>query len=715
MGDQPLYRTQPDGPETPVERLVAAMPASAAHGIVVTGEPGSGKSHLLRAFEQALAPSAMLSHIDVDPDAAPHTLSTCVQLLQALDLHDAPELHPTLQALAAIQMNDNTNRPSSAAQSPVHLRRLRLLHQLSQTLRTLITPRASAPTHIMIDDADQADELSQRFLRVLCGQLDGTNIFLVLSATRIRTDDPLKSLPIHRLAPFTRTALEAVAASAAVRTALGTRAALASIAGGSPGTLMRMLALLDERERMGALPLNVPPSVTTTPDALAQTMLGRGFTDAEMQALQILSCAREVSLHALPNDEVRSAVHQLAEEAVVAVTAQCAAIPLQALRSAVHWSMGVDERRRIHAQLARATAATEPADSLFIDWHAAHSGAPSAEILQRLLAHATTSATEGDYPLAVEVAECACSLTADAQRLGDALLNLIDGLQRLEYRGYDSTGVTLHSPNAGATTCRTTGRVAALNALLDDAWSTADRGIGHTRWATHGEVNEANAHPHRDDTDRVGVVHNGIIDNADALRDELIINGHHFASDVDSEVIAHLVADALQASGTDLASAVSAATERLQGTWAIAALDTQTGAIVVTAHRSPLLIAVSDDGVFAASDSSAMREVAETFTVLEDREIVALDAVAIQPTAGARDGLHRSSFTVAVGHPKFCRCCGVRRPHESRNPRTAAGRAPRARCVCSCSARCTLALVIACPADISACGDHRVWHIAERW
>ena len=120
---------------------------------------------------------------------------------------------------------------------------------------------------------------------------------------------------------------------------------------------------------------------------------------------------------------------------------------------------------------------------------------------------------------------------------------LLNGLSRLEYRGYDSAGVVIQN-GKGLVTRKVAGRVAGLQTLLASAPANGTSGIGHTRWATHGAPNQVNAHPHTDCTGRIALVHNGIIENADALRTHLERKGHTFRTDTDTEVVVHLIEDA---------------------------------------------------------------------------------------------------------------------------------------------------------------------------
>ena len=217
-----------------------------------------------------------------------------------------------------------------------------------------------------------------------------------------------------------------------------------------------------------------------------------------------------------------------------------------------------------------------------------------------------------------------CGIIA-ARVADDATPYLLDGLERLEYRGYDSAGIAVRTSTGGTETIRSVSRVGDLRTLV--AARSGDPftgiGIGHTRWARHGAVRETNAHPHADCSGRISVVHNGIIENADLLREQLSAQGHVFVSEVDSEVITHLVERAL-AVDPDLMLAVQIATAQLEGSWAIVVLDARDGRMVVAADRSPLVVARAARGDFVASDIGAIATWAETFVALRDGDVVEL-------------------------------------------------------------------------------------------
>ncbi len=223
-------------------------------------------------------------------------------------------------------------------------------------------------------------------------------------------------------------------------------------------------------------------------------------------------------------------------------------------------------------------------------------------------------------------------------------------LRRLEYRGYDSVGIALQTTTGDLVRLRTVDRIGALDRLVRD-WSGPQFdgvGIGHTRWATHGAVTVTNAHPHADCTGQISLVHNGVIDNADALTNALTAAGHRFASSVDSEVLCHLIEDERVRCG-DLFEAVQIALTRVEGSWALAAVEAGTGQIVVAAHGSPLLVARTVHGDFAASDFAAISDWADEYRVLDDGDVVELTSserwshrgIAAMPTALRRSTWQR--------------------------------------------------------------------------
>ncbi|NWG32458.1 MAG: glutamine--fructose-6-phosphate transaminase (isomerizing) [Rhodocyclaceae bacterium] len=194
---------------------------------------------------------------------------------------------------------------------------------------------------------------------------------------------------------------------------------------------------------------------------------------------------------------------------------------------------------------------------------------------------------------------------------------LVEGLRKLEYRGYDSAGLAVLNP--GLTRLRSVGRVAELANQAEGL--TAETGIAHTRWATHGVPCERNAHPHV--SDGLAVVHNGIIENYAEIKQALTGKGYVFTSDTDTEVIAHLVRDALKTTG-NLFDAVRQATRRLVGAYAIAVVCEGQDRIVVARHGAPLLLGIGADGHYAASDASALLQVTRRMIYLEEGDVAEL-------------------------------------------------------------------------------------------
>jgi len=203
-----------------------------------------------------------------------------------------------------------------------------------------------------------------------------------------------------------------------------------------------------------------------------------------------------------------------------------------------------------------------------------------------------------------------------------ALPIVLDGLRRLEYRGYDSAGVALVAGDL--TVVKRAGKLSELErALEDDGAPSATVGMGHTRWATHGEPSDDNAHPHRDCTGRVAIIHNGIVENHAALRTRLQKAGHSFGSETDTEVIAHLVEEKLSAGAGGLARAVRAAVAELEGAYALVALSLdEPDAIVGAKVSSPLIVGVGDGETILASDIPAVLDRTRSVIPVEEGWIV---------------------------------------------------------------------------------------------
>ncbi len=203
---------------------------------------------------------------------------------------------------------------------------------------------------------------------------------------------------------------------------------------------------------------------------------------------------------------------------------------------------------------------------------------------------------------------------------------LLDGLQTLEYRGYDSAGVQVVSPSGNLHGVKCAGRVAHLRERASVANLNGTCGIGHTRWATHGAPTDRNAHPHKDCTGRIAIVHNGIIENYQLLRRQLMASGHRFASDTDSEVIAHLIEEAWAGPAKgNVAAAVRNACDRLEGSWGLAVVFADVpGTIVAVRNGSPLVVASTEDGAYIASDVMPLAGVTSQVIQLQDHDVAVL-------------------------------------------------------------------------------------------
>ncbi|MGZ4484894.1 MAG: glutamine--fructose-6-phosphate transaminase (isomerizing) [Nocardioidaceae bacterium] len=209
---------------------------------------------------------------------------------------------------------------------------------------------------------------------------------------------------------------------------------------------------------------------------------------------------------------------------------------------------------------------------------------------------------------------------------------VIEGLRRLEYRGYDSAGIALVHDGAIASDKRA-GKLANLEkAIADQPLPRSTTGIGHTRWATHGAPNDMNAHPHLGNDGRVALVHNGIIENFATLRAELFTAGHELRSETDTEIVAHLV-EAEMAAGADLTTAMQAVCRRLEGAFTLVALDAQDPSRVVAARRnSPLVVGIGEGENFLGSDVAAFIEHTREALELGQDQVVTITREGVEVT-----------------------------------------------------------------------------------
>jgi glucosamine--fructose-6-phosphate aminotransferase (isomerizing) len=207
----------------------------------------------------------------------------------------------------------------------------------------------------------------------------------------------------------------------------------------------------------------------------------------------------------------------------------------------------------------------------------------------------------------------------------EAMPVLLEGLHRLEYRGYDSAGVAVVYRGKLQVT-KTAGRVQDLRDRVNDKVKS-HVGIGHTRWATHGEPNEINAHPHLDTEGHIAVVHNGIIENAEQLRAQLTAAGVTLVSDTDTEALAHLVAGELHAGGGSLEDAVCRALSRVEGTYGLLVLDVRRPEeLVVARNGSPIVLGLGESEMFVASDVAALVRHTQQVVYLDDGEVATVRA-----------------------------------------------------------------------------------------
>ena len=186
---------------------------------------------------------------------------------------------------------------------------------------------------------------------------------------------------------------------------------------------------------------------------------------------------------------------------------------------------------------------------------------------------------------------------------------LIKGLTRLEYRGYDSAGVALIGDSGELSVYKTKGKVRDLEKLASDKDTSGCIGIAHTRWATHGEPNDVNSHPHYSENRELALIHNGIIENYQALKTELTRRGYHFQSQTDTEVVIQLIQYMMDSRGVSFEEAVPMALNHVIGAYALVIMDKREPDKLIAARKgSPLIIGVGEDEYFVGSDASPINE-----------------------------------------------------------------------------------------------------------
>ena len=198
---------------------------------------------------------------------------------------------------------------------------------------------------------------------------------------------------------------------------------------------------------------------------------------------------------------------------------------------------------------------------------------------------------------------------------------LMKGLYRLEYRGYDSAGIALLDGDLKL--YKTKGKVSDLEDFVSGKNISGTIGIGHTRWATHGEPNNINAHPHYSQSQNLAIIHNGIIENYASIKEELINRGYKFTSDTDTEVLIHLIEDIKTNENVSLDEAVRIALNQVVGAYAIVVISKDEPNMLIAARKgSPLVIGIGDDDFYLASDAAPIVEYTQDVVYLNDEEIV---------------------------------------------------------------------------------------------
>ena len=215
----------------------------------------------------------------------------------------------------------------------------------------------------------------------------------------------------------------------------------------------------------------------------------------------------------------------------------------------------------------------------------------------------------------------------------EAMPILLNGLKRLEYRGYDSAGVVIMGNSKGLRTLKCQGNIENLVGLVKNNRIEGTIGLGHTRWATHGAPSKKNSHPHSDNSGKISIVHNGIIENYIDLKNQLEKKGYKFKSDTDSEIIANLIEDELKQNGSSFEAACKRAIKQLKGSYAVGILNADYSDRIIAARlNSPLIIGVGDSENFIASDVPAIIDKTRKIIYLKDNEMVVLKADSIEIT-----------------------------------------------------------------------------------
>ena len=206
----------------------------------------------------------------------------------------------------------------------------------------------------------------------------------------------------------------------------------------------------------------------------------------------------------------------------------------------------------------------------------------------------------------------------------DSVPIILNGLHRLEYRGYDSAGIAIMG-NDGIQHVKNAGNVSELSKLIDDSVLKGSIGIGHTRWATHGEPNKVNAHPHFDKTGKIALIHNGIIENYNSIKEVLSKKGFEFKTDTDTEVIVQLISEIYYSDGLNFEQAVQAALNQVVGAYGIVAFcSDEPNKLIAARHGSPLVLGIGKDEYFIASDASPIVEHTREVIYLDENEIAVI-------------------------------------------------------------------------------------------